>query len=42
MVLLALTLAVSTLTLGGGRTTVLHGAVYLVNLAVFVYLLVVP
>lgn len=42
MVLLALTFAVSILTLGGGRTTVLHGAVHLIILAVFVYLLAVP
>lgn len=42
IVLLALTFAVSILTLGGGRTTVLHGAVHLVILAVFIYLLVVP
>lgn len=42
MVLLALTFVVSILTLGSGRTTVLHGAVHLVILAVFAYLLVVP
>ena len=42
IVLLALTFVVSILTLGGGRTTVLHGAVHLVILAVFVYLLIVP
>lgn len=42
MVLLALTFLVSVLTLGGGRTTVLHEAVHLVILAVFTYLLVVP
>ncbi len=42
IVLLALTFAVSILTLGSGRTTVLHGAVHLVILAVFLYLLVVP
>ncbi len=42
IVLLVLTFGVSILTLGGGRTTVLHGAVHLVIFAVFVYLLVVP
>ena len=42
IVLLVLTFIVSILTLGGGRTTVLHGAVHLVILAVFVYLLIVP
>lgn len=42
MVLLALTFVVSAITLGGGRTTVLHGAVHLVIFAVFAYLLVVP
>lgn len=42
IVLLVLTFIVSILTLGGGRTTVLHGAVHLVILAVFIYLLVVP
>lgn len=42
IVLLALTFAVSILTLASGRTTVLHGAVHLVILAVFAYLLVVP
>lgn len=42
IVMLALTLVVSALTLGGGRTTVLHGAVHLVIFAVFAYLLVVP
>ncbi len=42
IVLLLLTFLVSALTLGGGRTTVLHGAVHLVIFAVFLYLLVVP
>lgn len=42
IVLLALSLLVAALTLGGGRTTVLHGAVHLVIFAVFAYLLVVP
>lgn len=42
IVLLVLTFAVSILTLSGGRTTVLHGAVHLVIFAVFVYLLFVP
>ncbi|CAN7324067.1 ionic transporter y4hA [Phenylobacterium sp. LjRoot225] len=41
-VMLALTFVVSALTLGGGRTTVLHGAVHLVIFAVFAYLLIVP
>ena len=40
--LLALTLLVSVLTLGTGRTTVLQGAVHLVILAVFLFLAVVP
>ncbi|HEX8569986.1 MAG TPA: ionic transporter y4hA, partial [Caulobacteraceae bacterium] len=42
IVLLVLTFIVSALTLSGGRTTVLHGAVHLVLFAVFLYLLVVP
>ena len=42
IVLLVLTFGVSILTLGEGRTTVLHGAVHLVIFAVFVYLLIVP
>ena len=42
IVLLALTFLVSMLTLGGGRTTVLHGAVHLVIFSVFLDLLVVP
>ena len=41
-ILLLLTFLVSALTLGGGRTTVLHGAVHLVIFSVFLYLLVVP
>jgi Ca2+:H+ antiporter len=41
-VLLALTFAVGTLTLGSGRATVLQGAVHLVLFAVFVFLAVVP
>jgi Ca2+:H+ antiporter len=41
-VLLVLTLFVSTLTLGTGRTTVLQGAVHLVIFAVFVLLAAVP
>ncbi len=41
-VLLALTLLVSVLTLGTGRTTVLQGAVHLMILAVFLFLAVVP
>jgi Ca2+:H+ antiporter len=42
MVMLLLTLFVSTLTLGTGRTTVLQGAVHLVLFAVFLLLAVVP
>jgi Ca2+:H+ antiporter len=42
MVLLVLTLFVSTLTLGTGRTTVLQGAVHLVLFSVFLLLSVVP
>ena len=42
MAFLALTLLVSTLTLGTGRTTVLQGAVHLVIMAAFVFLVVVP
>jgi Ca2+:H+ antiporter len=41
-VMLVLTFIVSALTLGGGRTMVLHGAVHLVIFAVFAYLLIVP
>lgn len=40
--LLALTLLVSVLTLGTGRTTVLQGIVHLVIFAVFVFLSIVP
>ncbi len=42
MTLLALTLFVSTLTLGTGRTTVLHGAVHLVLFAAFLLVSAVP
>ena len=42
IVLLVLTFAVSILTLSGGRTTILHGAIHLVIFAVFGYLLFVP
>jgi Ca2+:H+ antiporter len=42
MVLLALTLIVSVLTLGSGRATVLQGTVHLVLFAVFLFLAVVP
>lgn len=42
LVLLALTLVVSVLTLGTGRTTVLQGVVHLVIFAVFLFLAVVP
>ena len=41
-VLLALTLLVSTITLGTGRTTVLQGMVHLVIFAVFLFFAVVP
>jgi Ca2+:H+ antiporter len=41
-VLLALTLLVSVMTLGTGRTTILQGAVHLVILAAFLYLAIVP
>jgi Ca2+:H+ antiporter len=41
-VLLALTLLVSVMTLGTGRTTVLQGAAHLVILAGFLYLAIVP
>jgi Ca2+:H+ antiporter len=42
MVLLALTLLVSTVTLATGRSTVLQGAVHLVLFAVFLFLAVLP
>ena len=42
MVLLALTLVVSVLTLGSGRATVLQGMVHLVLFGVFLFLAVVP
>lgn len=42
MVLLALTLIVTTLSLGTGRTTVMQGAVHLVIFAVFVFTTLVP
>jgi Ca2+:H+ antiporter len=42
IVLLVLTLFVSTLTLGTGRTTVLQGAIHLVIFATFILLSVVP
>jgi Ca2+:H+ antiporter len=41
-VLLVLTLGVGVLTLGTGRTTVLHGVLHLVIFAVFLFLAVVP
>lgn len=41
-VLLVTTLFISTLTLGTGRTTVLHGAVHLVIFAVFLFIAAVP
>lgn len=42
IVLLALTLLVSTITLIGGRATVLHGAVHLILFGAFLFLSVVP
>lgn len=42
IVLLVLTLMVSAMTLAGGRSTVLQGAVHLVLFAVFLFLAVVP
>jgi Ca2+:H+ antiporter len=42
IVLLSLTLMVSTITLAGGRATVLQGAVHLVLFATFLFLAVVP
>ena len=42
LVLLALTFAVGTITLGTGRTTVMQGAVHLVIFAAFVFLAFVP
>jgi Ca2+:H+ antiporter len=42
MVLLVTTLFIATLTLGTGRTTVLHGAVHLVIFAVFMFTAAVP
>ena len=42
MVLLMLTLVISAMTLAGGRSTVLQGAVHLVLFATFLFLAVVP
>ncbi|MEO8848349.1 MAG: hypothetical protein ABI440_06945 [Casimicrobiaceae bacterium] len=42
MALLALTLLVGTLTLGSGRTTVLHGAIHLVIFSAFLFFALVP
>jgi len=42
MVLLALTLLISAMTLAGGRATVLQGAVHLVLFVVFLFLAVIP
>jgi Ca2+:H+ antiporter len=42
IVLLTLTAIISTLTLGSGRATVLHGAVHLALFAVFLFLAIVP
>jgi Ca2+:H+ antiporter len=42
MVLLVLTLMISAMTLAGGRSTVLQGAVHLILFAVFLFLAVVP
>jgi len=41
-VLLLLTLLISVVTLGTGRTTVLQGIVHLVILAAFLFLAIVP
>ena len=41
-ILLALTLLVSVITLGAGRTTVLQGIVHLVIFAVFLFFAIVP
>jgi Ca2+:H+ antiporter len=41
-VLLVLTLLISVVTLGTGRTTVLQGIVHLVILAAFLFLAIVP
>ncbi|MES2143136.1 MAG: ionic transporter y4hA [Pseudomonadota bacterium] len=42
MVLLVLTLFVSALTFGTGRTTILHGAVHLAIFAIFLLIVIVP
>jgi Ca2+:H+ antiporter len=42
LVMLGLTFVISTITLAGGRATVLHGAVHLVLFAAFLFLAVVP
>ncbi len=42
MVLLVLTLMISAMTLGGGRSTVLQGAVHLILFSAFLFLAVVP
>jgi Ca2+:H+ antiporter len=42
IVLLTLTFLVATITLAGGRSTVLHGAVHLILFGVFLFLAVVP
>lgn len=42
MILLVLTLMISSMTLAGGRSTVLQGAVHLVLFAVFLFLAIVP
>jgi Ca2+:H+ antiporter len=42
IVLLTLTAIISTLTLGSGRATVLHGTVHLALFAVFLFLAIVP
>lgn len=42
MILLVLTLMISAMTLAGGRSTVLQGAVHLVLFAVFLFLAIVP
>ncbi len=42
LVLLALTFAVGTITLGTGRTSMMQGAVHLVIFAAFLFLALVP
>jgi Ca2+:H+ antiporter len=42
LTLLFLSLFVSTITLGTGRTTILHGVVHLVILAAYLFVTIVP